>query len=184
MMMTRFGRAIRIGLLSGLLVPGGAMVAAAAPAQSAQAPSNTEQAYLRNAMDINLIEVALGRLALERGSSDEVKQMATKMVERHTALQSKLGDIARQWGVSPSSETPSERRATQDHLKSLSGGKFDAAFKQAVEDIHQQEMALHRNELAGGTDSALREYAQTRVTALEQSAAQAKGAPKKPKRDW
>jgi putative membrane protein len=177
MIMTRFSKSLRIGLLAGLLVPAAAF---------AQPPSSAEQAYVRQAMGINQTELALGRLALERGSSEDVKQMATKMVERHSALQSQLGDIARKSGIDPSPETTAAEQATQNRLEKLSGADFDAAFRQAVEDIHQQEMTLHKGELANGSDSALQGYAQSRVTALEKAAAQAKApaTQNKPKRDW
>jgi putative membrane protein len=147
-----------------LRVAGGAL-AQAAPA---------EQSYVQSAQTINQAELALGQLAQQRGSSDEVKQMARNMVDRHSALSAQLADLARERAI-PTAQHPStvDDRAYV-RLGKLSGTSFDEAFKQAVADAHTRELALHRGEIERGGDAGLRSYAQSRVSALEASMEQAK----------
>jgi putative membrane protein len=150
--------------IAALLVAGGER-AQAAPA---------EQTYVQSAQTINLAELAMGQLAQQRGSSDEVKQMSRTMVERHSALSAQLAELARERGIATAQEPSTEDEQVYDRLAKLSGRSFDEAFTQAVTDAHRRELALHRGELERSGDVGLRGYAQSRVSALEASMAQAK----------
>lgn len=150
--------------ITALLAAGGAL-AQAAPA---------EQSYVQSAQTINQAELALGQLAQQRGSSDEVKQMARNMVERHSALSAQLADLARERAIATAQHPSTEEERGYDRLAKLTGTSFDEAFKQAVAHAHTRELALHRGELERGGDAGLRGYAQSRVSALEASMAQAK----------
>lgn len=150
--------------ITALLAAGGAL-AQAAPA---------EQSYVQSAQTINQAELALGQLAQQRGSSDEVKQMARTMVERHSALSAQLADLARERAIATAQHPSTEEERGYDRLAKLTGTSFDEAFKQAVAHAHTRELALHRGELERGGDAGLRGYAQSRVSALEASMAQAK----------
>ncbi len=173
------GRWIGVGLVAGLLVTGLALTAAHRRAQAAPSGSTStaEREFLERARAMNHAELALGQLALARGESDAVKQMARKMVDKHTALEAELDKLARKRGVTAAPAVSAEQQATQDRLAKLSGAQFDAAFKQAVDAGHVQELELHKGELKSGTDPALRAFAQSRVTALEQNKAP-------PKKEW
>jgi putative membrane protein len=146
------------------------LVAGSARAQAAQA----EQSYVQSAQTINQAELALGQLAQQRGTSDEVKQMSRTMVERHAALSAQLGKLARERDIATAQEPSSEDEKVYDHLAELSGRSFDEAFEQAVTDAHMRELALHRGELERSGDAGLRGYAQSRVSALEAAMKQAK----------
>lgn len=128
-----------------------------------------DDSYVRSAQRINQAEIALGQLAQQRGSADEVKQMARTMVQRHSALAAQLADLARDRGAATAQGRSSEDEQVHDRLATLSGRSFDEAFQQAVADTHARELALHRAELAHGGDPGLRGYAQSRVKALEAS---------------
>ncbi len=147
------------------LLVGGVASADATPA---------EHAYVQRAQAINQSELALGQLARERGTSDQVKQMARTMVERQSALSARLADLARERAIATSSGPAAEDQGVHDRLGRLSGRPFDEAFEQAVADAHARELALHRDELQHGGDAGLRSYAESRVKALEASMAQAK----------
>ena len=150
--------------IAALLVAGGALAQAA----------TAEQSYVQSAQTINHAELALGQLAQQQGSSDEVKQMARTMVERHSALSAQLADLARERAIATPQHPSTEDERVHDRLAKLSGTSFDEAFKQAVADVHTRELALHRGEVERGGDARLRGYAQSRVSALEASMAQAK----------
>ncbi len=137
-------------------------------------PTPAEHAYVQSAQAINQAELALGQLAQQRGGSDQVKQMARTMVERHSALSARLADLARARAIATPNAPATEDQGVHDRLARLSGRSFDEAFEQAVADTHARELALHRGEVAHGGDAGLRGYAQSRVKALEASMAQAK----------
>ncbi|BDG05009.1 DUF4142 domain-containing protein [Anaeromyxobacter oryzae] len=166
-----------------MVAGGAAMLISAGAAHAGQEPSAVEQAvratpaersYAQSAQTINQAELALGQLAQRRGSSNEVKQMARTMVERHSALSAQLADLARERAIATGNHPSTEDNQVYDRLATLSDSSFDEAFEQAVADVHTRELALHRAELERGADAGLRSYAQSRVSALEASMAQAK----------
>ncbi len=166
-----------------MVAGGAAMLISAGAAHAGQEPRAVEQAnrataaeqsYVQSAQTINQAELTLGQLAQQRGSSNEVQQMARTMVERHSALSAQLADLARERAIATVTIPSTEDERIHDRLATLSGRSFDEAFEQAVADAHVRELALHRGELGSGDDTGLRGYAQARVSALEASMTQAK----------
>jgi putative membrane protein len=164
-------------------------VLGARPASAAaQSPtlSEQEQSYLQRARDGNHAELLLGQLGQARASTDELKQTASKMVEKHSALERQLRDLARERGMASDPTVSPETKANDDHLATLTGKAFDNAFKQAVTDAHARELSLQKGELATGVDPALRSFAGSRVTALEQNPTpfMSSEPAQKPERGW
>ncbi len=166
-----------------MVAGGAAMVISAGAAHAGQESRAVEQAsrataaeqsYVQAAQAINQAELALGQLAQQRGRSNEVKQMARTMVERHSTLSAQLADLARERAIATAQYRSTEDEQVYDRLAKLSDKSFDEAFEQAVAGAHTRELELHRGELERGADAGLRSYAQSRVSALEASMAQAK----------
>ena len=58
-----------------------------------------DKIFLHNVAEGGLLEVQLGQLAAEKGSSEEVKSLGQRMVDDHTMLNNEMMPIARQMGV-------------------------------------------------------------------------------------
>nr|WP_305786960.1 DUF4142 domain-containing protein [Actinoplanes lichenis] len=82
------------------------------PATAAQAaPSDQDAAYLRAAHQSNLAEIAGGKVAQQKGQSQDVKDLGARFVTDHTKLDAALRQTADQLGVDlPRRRTPSSRR--------------------------------------------------------------------------
>jgi putative membrane protein len=180
----------RAGICAALLLSGGVSFAEGsspppAPPQTENAESMTDREFLASALRVNQVELTLGQMATERGSTPDVKAMGAKMVQKHTELGGQLTDQARRLGVSTAPELLPEQRSTVVRLASLSGSAFDKSFKETVDTGHVKELAMYRDEASRTGDSGLRGLAQRRVATLEQTVAQASPAAKpKPKDDW
>jgi putative membrane protein len=75
-------------------------LAAAATVTRGQAKlSGSDQRFVREAAEGGMAEVALGRLALERASSDEVKKFAQRLLDDHSRANQELARLARAKGV-------------------------------------------------------------------------------------
>lgn len=62
--------------------------------------NNNDQRFIREAAEGGKAEVALGNLALQKASSEEVKQFAQRMVDDHSKANQELTELAAQKGVS------------------------------------------------------------------------------------
>ena len=71
----------------------------------------TGDAFLKQAAEINLGEVQLGKLAEQKGNNPAIRDFGRRMVEDHTKAEDNLRRIAQQQGVTlPSS--PGQHAAT------------------------------------------------------------------------
>jgi putative membrane protein len=162
---------IQAGICVGLLLSRGAVLAQESP-HTAQTPRvEGDRAFLKQALGVNQLELQLGRLAVERGSTSELKAMGQKMVQKHTELGRQLRDLAKQSGMSGEPQLSPDQLDTFNRVKSQAGSGFDAAFKQTVDAGHVNELAMYRDEVSRAASPKLRTLAKQRVAALEQSMA-------------
>jgi putative membrane protein len=169
---------IRAAFCVGLLFSASASFADGASPPTTQIPTAAAPAdkqFFVRALGVNQLELVLGRMAIKRAATPEVKAMGEKMVKKHTALGRQLSELAQ---VDPTSvpELSVDQQKTVARLASLSEYDFDKAFKDTVGAGHVQELAMYREEVARAADPRLRTLAQDRVTALEQSMASAQVA--------
>jgi putative membrane protein len=175
------------GLLAGLLSSAGLSFADGAPQQSppAAAAAPADRVFLVRALGVNQTEIVLGRMAIARATTTEVRAMGEKMVQRHTELARQLGVLAQ---INPVSEPPTltaDQQRTVARLAAVSGSEFDRSFKNTVNAGHVDELAMYREEASRAADPRLRALATGRVTALEQSLASASQASAPPQeRGW
>jgi predicted outer membrane protein len=176
------------GLFAGLLCSAGLSFADGAPQQTPQAAATApdDRVFLVRALGVNQTEIVLGRMAIARGTTQEVRAMGEKMVQRHSELARQLGELAQS---NPASEPPTltaDQQQTVARLAAVSDSDFDRSFKSTVGAGHVDELAMYRDEVIRAADPRLRALANGRVTALEQSLASTSQASSVPpqKRGW
>ena len=121
--------------------------------------SSRDSNFVMQAAQTGMLEVQLGKLAVQRGSSAGVKQYGQQMVEEHTQKNQELMQLAMQKGVEVPTEMSSQNKALGDRLSGLSGTSFDAAYKQAMIDSHNQAIALFQAQSQQGQDPELKAWA-------------------------
>ena len=140
-----------------------AMVFALAGGGAARAQTDTvndqDKAFLKGQQETNLAEVALGKVAVERATSEKVRELATmllsdhqKVMELNRALSSKLG--------LPIPEEPSaEQQATAEKIKAQTGAAFDAAYVAAQVEGHTKSVGKAQTEIASGSHPDVKAFA-------------------------
>jgi putative membrane protein len=88
-------------------------------------------------------EVQLGKLAAERGASNDVKQFGQQMVADHTRAGEELKQIASQFNVNANDpsfadDENDEHAELIAKLSALRGSEFDRAYIDAMVDGHQE----------------------------------------------
>lgn len=121
-----------------------------------KAQSEQDKAFLKKATEINVAEVDLGKLALQKSSNAGVRSFATRMVRDHTALEKKLTPYAEKCDVTPATSMNSEDQALYDHLKGVTGTEFDKAYVNAMDKGHHQALAAYKNEVSTTQDAKLK----------------------------
>ncbi|MEG3897478.1 MULTISPECIES: DUF4142 domain-containing protein [unclassified Microcoleus] len=121
--------------------------------------SSRDKNFVMQAAQTGMLEVQLGRLAVQRGSSASVKQYGQQMVDEHTQKNQELMQLAMQKGQEVPTEMSSQNKALSDRLSRLSGTSFDAAYKQAMIDSHNQAIALFQAQSQQGQEPELKAWA-------------------------
>lgn len=121
--------------------------------------SSRDKNFVLQAAQTGMLEVQLGKLAVERGSSARVKEYGQEMVNEHTQANQELMQLAMQKGVELPTEMSSQNKALTDRLSGLSGTSFDKAYKQAMIESHNQAIALFQAQSQQGQEPELKGWA-------------------------
>jgi putative membrane protein len=114
-----------------------------------------EKMFLRKAAEGGIAEVKLGQLAVQKGSSDEVKAFGQKMVDDHSKLNAEIAQLADSMGVMLPKSMNKEDQAEYNKLNALSGSDFDIEYLSFMVKDHHQDLHAFRMEAASPTEATL-----------------------------
>jgi putative membrane protein len=116
-----------------------------------------DKQFLRKATEGGIAEVELGKLAAQKGSSDDVKSYGQKMVDDHTTLNQQLATVADEMGLRLPKTISSTGKTEYDKLNGLSGSDFDTEYIIFMVKDHHVDFRDFRTEATSATDANLRE---------------------------
>src|ERR1700761_1998403 len=120
---------------------------------------NPDTAFATKAANGGMAEVALGKLAQEKGMSDKVKKFGSMMVDDHTKANNELMTIAKNKNITLPSAIDADHQKKMDDLSKLSGKDFDKAYVDAMIDGHKKTLDLMNDEAKNGKDPDLKAFA-------------------------
>jgi len=125
--------------------------------------SSQDRKFVMEAAKGGMMEVQMGQLGKERGSSSDVKAYSQRLVDDHTKANEELMTLARQKGITLK---PDEHHGMTHSLSSKTGSDFDREFaRMAVED-HQKDIAAFEKEASSGSDPDIKAWASKTLPTL------------------
>jgi putative membrane protein len=121
----------------------------------ASAADNASQKFIKEAIEGNLSEIAVGKLAEQKAKSDDVRSFGEMLVKDHSDANQKATSVAGSLGVTPPAEPNRKQKAIYDKLAKLSGDKFDRAFVKAMVDDHKADIREFEKESKQPNDPAV-----------------------------
>ena len=125
----------------------------------AQSVSNVDKKFVKEALEGGNAEINLGKLAQQKGKSDEVKQFGQKMVADHTRMAEHMREVAQKIGVNPPTGTSMSDKALYEKLNLFSGDDFDKAYVKAMIKDHQDDLNAFQQEETNGTSMSVKKAA-------------------------
>jgi putative membrane protein len=116
-----------------------------------------DRTFLRQASEGGLAEIQFGKLAAEKGTSDDVRSFGQKMVDDHTKLNQQLVPIADSMGVTVPKHLNKEHQAEYEKLSALSGDAFDKEYIAIMVKEHHADLRDFRTVANGTTDPSLKQ---------------------------
>ncbi|HUJ21439.1 MAG TPA: DUF4142 domain-containing protein [Bryobacteraceae bacterium] len=133
-----------------------------------RSPRVDDRQFLKDAAMGGLLQVALGKLAVEKGSSDAVKQFGQKLIDDHTKVNDELKQAAAAGSVAVPDALDSKHQSRVDKLAKLSGAEFDKAYlKDQIKD-HQQDIREFQREAEYGMQPQVKSLASKILPILQQ----------------
>ena len=148
------------------IVLGAAFALTSTVALAKTAPTLSDHAIqiLDHVHHVNGMEMALGQMAIDKGSAD-VKAYAQHLVADHKKADGELTALAKKEDVSIADDEPTTPESvamakielgTKIELDTLSGVDFDHAYLAAMVDGHRRELAKIDADLAMGVDPSVK----------------------------
>ena len=147
-------------LMAAFATPAAAQSVAVAPAPLLV--PMTAEGFRAMALQSDAFEISSSQLALQRSRSPAIRSFARQMVQDHTMTSQALGVPA------GSAVALDARHASMlNQLAPLSGRAFDAAYGQMQVMAHQEAVGMFAAYAQGGSDPAMRAFAQQVLPSLQ-----------------
>jgi len=135
-----------------------ALCVAGSTATYAQTATPGDKAFVAKVSQGGMYEVAAGRVAITKGTKQDIRDFATAEVHDHVLVGAKLKKVSAEAGITFSSEPNAEFSAKLKHLSSLSGLAFDEEYLSEMGTIHDMDGAAFAKEATNGGTAAFRAF--------------------------
>jgi putative membrane protein len=115
-----------------------------------------------------VMEVELGKVAAEKGASDEVRQFGQRMVDDHSKANEQLMQLASSKGMTLPTAPDAKHQAEMQKLSALSGEKFDKEYVKMMLKDHKQDVPAFEKEASGGMDADIKAFAASTLPTLRE----------------
>jgi putative membrane protein len=107
---------------------------------------NASKKFMTEAIQGDLAEIEVGKLAQQKGQAEDVKQFGQMLVKDHSEHKEKAEQFAKQLGVEPPTGPSLTQKATYLKLKMLSGASFDRSFASSMVKDHQADIKEYQRQ--------------------------------------
>lgn len=135
--------------------------------------SMSDSAFVANARRGDMYEIEAGRIAQQRARSEEIRQLAQRMIQDHTTSSDQLMAALRTGeGATLADELPDDldqhRQTMLDHLRQASDVEFDGVYLSQQKMAHRETMTLFEGFESSGDNPQLVSYARNMLPVLRE----------------
>lgn len=151
-----------------------ALAAFAIPAHAA----DSQDMFIKEAVQGNLAEVRMGELAQKNGSSEAVKSFGRMLVEDHGKAANESTAIAKKMSLEVPKEPNTEQKAMADKMAKMQGADFDKHFAAHMVMDHEKEIKKYQDVAKAHASTDVGMYAASSVPVLQKHLKAAQALPK------
>jgi len=122
--------------------------------------------FLVKVAGINMEEIQLGQLALQKSTMPDIKDLGKMMIDDHTKAQSDLTALALKESIPLPTTLDSNAQNDYKKLSNLSGSDFDKQYCDMMVSGHKGAIALFESESKNTDDTAIRQMATATLPTL------------------
>jgi predicted outer membrane protein len=144
---------------------------------SAQLNAQEKQFLNKAAMD-NMQEIQAGKMAQQKSTNDQVRQLGQDLENDHTTAQDQLKTLAQKYNYNIPQKLDPAHQQSLDKLSGLSGNQFDREFVAAQVRDHQKAVKEFQDMSQRAQNPDVRQYASDNLTVLQKHLNEAQTAQK------
>lgn len=118
-----------------------------------------DQDFLETAMKQTTAEIEWSKIAEEKGSTAEVKVLASQTVDAELSVASRLVEEAKSLKAKVPKGSSGKEKKESDKLNGLSGPQFDKEYLTALIKVQHDDVGNMREEMKESRDSSLQAFA-------------------------
>ena len=130
--------------------------------------SAQDRDFVMDAAMGGLMEVELGRRAVQQGASDAVKQFGQRMVDDHSKANTELMSLASSKGVTLPTEIDEKHRREMAKVANMTGADFDRAYAKMMLSDHKKDVSAFEKQSMKGTDADIKAFATKALPTLQE----------------
>ena len=140
------------------------------PAQARAA--SPDPVFIKEASGGSLTEVALGRLAVSKGSQGRVKEFAERMIADHSKAAAELQALAARKGWEAAKEAPKD--SAHSELHAATGAEFERLYAEAMVMAHERTIANFERHAENGSDPDVKAWVEKALPTVREHLRMAK----------
>jgi len=130
------------------------------------------------AADGGMLEVELGKMAVEKGVNPSIKKLGAMMVKDHSKANDELKAASAAKNIALPSIMSEKCQKKVTELSEKKGSDFDKAYADLMVSDHKEDIDEFKKEASNGMDKELSTWAKGKVPVLEHHLAMAENAKK------
>ena len=123
--------------------------------------------FMVKAASGGMLEVELGKMALQKASSPQVKKFAQQMVDDHTKANAELKALAAKKNITLPTTPGDEAQEHINDLAKYSGAKFDEEYMELMNKDHQEDLDLFSEAADDAEDPEVKAFAAKTLPVLK-----------------
>ena len=136
-------------------------------AQQGGSLTPSDEKFVTEAAEGGQMEVALGELAAQKATNDDVRQFARRVADDHAKAGRELADLASAKQVQLTGKPSSKTQREKDRLSKVSGAAFDREYVKMMVRDHEKDVAAFKRESQQAKDPDLKAWAGHTLPTLE-----------------
>ena len=128
-----------------------------------------EKTFISKGLEGDQSEMQMGQLAEQKSQSNDVKQLAQRLVNDHTQMDEKwFKPLATQMGVSLPKGPSKKDKKMAEKMQALSGNDFDSQWLTMMLKDHKKDLKEFQDEANAAQDPSVKQIAQQGATVISQ----------------
>lgn len=115
--------------------------------------------FVAEAVASNLAEIQMAKLASQRSTNPEVKQLAKMLEADHTKVLAELKTLAQQKAITIPVEPKDEAKRKMENLREEGPDDFDKKWLETMEDAHEKSINKFERRADNGEDADIKSFA-------------------------